>query len=106
MTTPITQFHWRCCPRPVPFLYAPVRNTRTRWSATAATIRCAEILCTARIHQPNVMTYSMSFTDAYARSTDGTYRNKSGSPERINRKNNAAETVPSQKEYVQSSEGL
>jgi hypothetical protein len=48
----------------------------------------------------------MSFTDAYARSTDGTYRNRSGRPERIRRKKSAAEIVPSQKEYVQSSDGL
>jgi len=39
---------------------------------TTSTIRCAAIRCTDRIHDPNVTTYSMSFTDAYARSTDGT----------------------------------
>ncbi len=54
--------------------------------------------CTARIHQPNVTTYSMSFTDWYARSTDGTYRNISGRPESTRRKKSAPEIVPSQPE--------
>ena len=31
---------------------------------TTATIRCAEMRCTARIQKPNVMTYSMSLTEA------------------------------------------
>ena len=44
------------------------------------------------------MTYSMSFTVAYARSTEGTYRNSSGKPERISSRKSAAEMVPSQNE--------
>ena len=72
IATPITQFHSRCWPRPAPFLYAPVRKTRTRWRKTAATIRWAESRWTERIHEPKVTTHSMSLTDAYARSTDGT----------------------------------
>ncbi len=62
------------------------------------TIRCAAIRCTARIHHPNVTTYSRSFTDWYARSTDGTYRKSSGSPDTISTRNSAADTVPIQNE--------
>src|SRR5512133_3128242 len=76
------------------------------WRNTASTMRCAAIRCTDRIHDPNVTTYSMSFTDAYARSTDGTYRKSNGPPDRMRRTNSAAETAPSQNEYVQSSEAL
>ena len=61
--TPITQFHSRRWPRPVPFLNAPVRNTRTRWRKTAATMRWAESLWTERIHEPKVTTHSMSLTE-------------------------------------------
>ncbi len=64
ITTPRTQFHSRRCPRPTPFLYAPVRKTRTRWRNTTATIRWAESRWTERIQEPKVTTYSMSFTEA------------------------------------------
>jgi hypothetical protein len=61
-------------------------------------MRWAESRCTARIQLPKVTTYSMSFTERYARSTEGMWRNISGRPERIRRRNSAADTVPSQKE--------
>jgi len=88
------QFSGRFAPTALPFLYAPVKKTRTMWRNTTATIRWAAIRCIPRNNQPNDTTYSMSFTELYARSTDGTYRNINTNPVIVRIRNSMKAIVP------------
>ena len=54
--------------------------------------------CTARMNQPKETVNSRSFTDGYARSTEGTYRNITTTPVTVRIPNRIAETVPNHNE--------